>query len=155
MTHAYEGCKYGTLLSIDNFLQLEDGRASVETVGVKRFEISKWGEKDGYKTAFVKWIEDTDTDEEMASDDIQRKLDDLREKVSERFTTAPHVKLMIEERAGPQPANPSNLLFWIQRSGLHGNQAKQTEDSLIDFAYGDTFRHSFKARLDFVLECWS
>ena len=56
--HPGGSAPYGTLLRIDEFEQLRDGRSLLVCTGVRRFEILKWGEKDGYATAEVAWVDD-------------------------------------------------------------------------------------------------
>ena len=52
------GSEYGTLLKIEDFEQLRDGRSRVDTIGVRRFRVLQYGEKDGYSTGKVEYIED-------------------------------------------------------------------------------------------------
>ena len=49
---------YGTMLYINQFEQLADGRSLLDTIGTRRFKILAWGQKDGYATAKVEWMID-------------------------------------------------------------------------------------------------
>ena len=51
---------YGTMLRIERFEQLPDGRSSLDTIGTRRFKVLEWGERDGYATAKLEWIVDND-----------------------------------------------------------------------------------------------
>ena len=48
----------GTMLYINDVNLLPDGRSVVHTVGSKRFRVLERGQKDGYNTAKVAWLED-------------------------------------------------------------------------------------------------
>ncbi|OLQ13157.1 LON peptidase N-terminal domain and RING finger protein 1 [Symbiodinium microadriaticum] len=50
--------RFGTMLYIQNFRQLPDGRSQIKTIGARRFQVLEWGEKDGYATGRVRWLED-------------------------------------------------------------------------------------------------
>ena len=49
---------YGTLLRINEFEQRPDGSSKIGTMGVRRFKVLKWGEKDNYLTGEVQWVRD-------------------------------------------------------------------------------------------------
>ncbi|XP_044732877.1 LON peptidase N-terminal domain and RING finger protein 3 [Chrysoperla carnea] len=51
--------KYGTMLEIKDAVRLQDGCTILTTIGVKRFRLIESGEKDGYHTASVQYIQDT------------------------------------------------------------------------------------------------
>ena len=39
------GSEYGTLLKIEDFEQLRDGRSRIDTIGTRRFRVLQYGEK--------------------------------------------------------------------------------------------------------------
>jgi len=49
---------YGCMLEILGLELLPDGRSYVETVGGRRFRVLKRGQKDGYNTADIEYLED-------------------------------------------------------------------------------------------------
>ncbi|XP_069833756.1 LON peptidase N-terminal domain and RING finger protein 1 [Dendropsophus ebraccatus] len=55
---------YGCMLHIRNVHFLPDGRSVVDTIGGKRFRILKRGMRDGYSTADIEYLSDTQVDEE-------------------------------------------------------------------------------------------
>ena len=65
--------KYGTVLRILDFEQLADGRSRIECIGEERFRVLAWGEKDGYSTGEVEWIDTTrpttEVGKELASEE--------------------------------------------------------------------------------------
>lgn len=56
--------QYGTLLMIDRFELLPDGRSLVSAVGVSRFKILDWGVLDGYYVAKTERVDDISLAEE-------------------------------------------------------------------------------------------
>lgn len=50
---------YGTVLYIKSLKLLPDGRSLVDTVGEKRFKVVNRGQRDGYMTAQVTWVDDS------------------------------------------------------------------------------------------------
>jgi Lon protease-like protein len=76
--HFYQ---YGTLLHIANVQRLPDGRSLLETRGVSKFRVLKWGSKDGYTVGDIERIDDMSIAEEesleireMTSTPIQRSF---------------------------------------------------------------------------------
>lgn len=53
-----EIAEYGTMLEIRDVQYFPDGRSIVDTVGRKRFRILRRGERDGYHTGAVEFLED-------------------------------------------------------------------------------------------------
>ncbi len=49
---------YGCMLDILNLELLPDGRSYVETVGGNRFRVLRRGQRDGYQTADIEYLED-------------------------------------------------------------------------------------------------
>eukprot|EP00929_Paragymnodinium_shiwhaense_P094380 TRINITY_DN54913_c0_g1_i1.p1 TRINITY_DN54913_c0_g1~~TRINITY_DN54913_c0_g1_i1.p1 ORF type:complete len:731 (-),score=193.44 TRINITY_DN54913_c0_g1_i1:74-2266(-) len=54
--------EYGTMLRILEMEQLPDGRSRIQTIGTRRFRVLEWGEKDGYATGRIQWLDDTNDD---------------------------------------------------------------------------------------------
>lgn len=59
--HFYQ---YGTLLHIENIQRLVDGRSLLETRGVSKFRVLKWGSKDRYTVGDIERIDDMSISEE-------------------------------------------------------------------------------------------
>ncbi|KAM4048843.1 LON peptidase N-terminal domain and RING finger protein 1 [Anomaloglossus baeobatrachus] len=55
---------YGCMLQIRNVHFLPDGRSVVDTVGGKRFQVVNRGMRDGYSTADIEYLTDTQVEEE-------------------------------------------------------------------------------------------
>lgn len=70
MCAAAEGgfADHGTLLRIEDFRLLPDGRSALKTVGVKRFRVLERSMRDGYHQARVEWLDDDcqEDDEEVS-----------------------------------------------------------------------------------------
>lgn len=49
---------YGCILEIHSLELLPDGRSYVDTVGGSRFRVLKRGQRDGYHTADIEYLED-------------------------------------------------------------------------------------------------
>lgn len=49
---------YGCMLEILDLELLPDGRSYVETIGGSRFKVLKRGQRDGYHTADIEYLED-------------------------------------------------------------------------------------------------
>lgn len=49
---------YGCILEIHSLELLPDGRSYVDTVGGSRFKVLKRGQRDGYHTADIEYLED-------------------------------------------------------------------------------------------------
>ncbi|KAG5875992.1 hypothetical protein JTB14_026197 [Gonioctena quinquepunctata] len=68
--------QYGTILEVKDAVNLEDGRFILTTVGFRRFKVISRGEQDGYDTAKINFIKDSDVPEEKL-----QELFTLHEKV--------------------------------------------------------------------------
>lgn len=104
---------YGTILEIRDCLQLIDGCSILSTVGAKRFRVVNRGEKDGYDTAKVEFVED-----EPVNDKQLRDVKNLHERVLEKSTiwykSLPNgIKEEIEKSFGPLPTPEEN---WHNKS---------------------------------------
>jgi len=56
--------QYGTLLHIESMHLMPDGRSLIETIGVSRFRVLKYGQKDGYTIGKIERIDDITISEE-------------------------------------------------------------------------------------------
>merc|ERR1719163_65452 len=94
---------YGTMLRINSFSQLPDGRSTLETVGERTFRILEWGSKDGYAVADVEFLPTATTSPEEAAqaavwgDQLRREcLRVLRER-------GPRYQQAVEAQIGAMP----------------------------------------------------
>ena len=55
---------YGTVMYIDSADTTQDGRSLVKTTGERRFQVVSKGMTDGYNTATIEFIKDTEVTEE-------------------------------------------------------------------------------------------
>jgi len=78
--------EYGTMLRIVNYEQLADGRSRVDCVGEERFRVVSWGEKDGYSTGRVTWVDDTTTVEVVGKvvEEVAEEVEEVVGKVVEK-----------------------------------------------------------------------
>lgn len=151
---------YGTMLQILDFSQLPDGRSLVKTIGTRRFQVLKWGEKDGYSTGTIKWIQDADEPDcpevvKQLSPDvlelqshIDRLLNHLGSKVGKE-----EVMSKIEDQLGPRPIVDvkegkfcPSFVFWSM--GLAQLSSKRTYQLCFDDAYRCSPAKRLKAVLD-------
>ncbi|KAK3273705.1 hypothetical protein CYMTET_18069 [Cymbomonas tetramitiformis] len=145
--------EFGTILRIERFDQLADGRSLVKTVGSQRFRVLRWGQKDGYATGIVEWIEDHD---ECDSDSVQARL--LCEKIGQFISTVvtPNNRMQrVCEQIGDRPPpqdTAAALSFW----SLALLQVFSAIDSKIAYAvaFDDKHRHSQVQRLKTMLALW-
>jgi Lon protease-like protein len=56
--------QYGTLLHIESMHLMPDGRSLIETIGLSRFRVLKYGQKDGYTIGKIERIDDITISEE-------------------------------------------------------------------------------------------
>ena len=54
----HEFSEYGTILEIRDIQYFSDGRSVVDTIGGRRFKVLERGNKDGYHTATVEYLQD-------------------------------------------------------------------------------------------------
>lgn len=142
---------FGTTLLIDEFTQLPDGRARIATTGARRFRVLEWGNKDGYSTARVEWINDAplaDADATCAAElgrALRAQLDTLLEPVG-----ASRGLGVIEAQLGPIPDDDALLPFWA--SFL---TARNSVELQLALAFGNELRTSPLARLRLLLQVMS
>jgi len=125
----FPGADYGTMLRIMKFEQLPDGRSAIQTVGARRFHVLRWGQKDGYATGRVQWVEDEpgEPDEPMPGDDalahpsgVSPEVWELRLAVERLMQKVGEARRPdIERQLGPVPAAEGAdgphcpaLVFW-------------------------------------------
>lgn len=142
MVHSPEA-EYGTILEIDEFEQLPDGRSRLLTSGTLRFRVVAWGSKDGYATAAVEWIEDdVPSDEERVA--LETEARSLRELLTLLVETLPQrTQFEIMAQLGTLPSDPVALGFWGAALLWTGDEAQ-----VLDFTFrDDKLRTSAIARL--------
>ncbi|XP_067104320.1 LON peptidase N-terminal domain and RING finger protein 1 [Osmerus mordax] len=107
---------YGCILEILSLEVLPDGRSYVDTVGGSRFRVLRRGQRDGYQTADIEYLEDHKADEseleqlqglhdsvyQQAQDWYQRLNSRIREQISRQYGTMPDKEDNIQESSnGP------------------------------------------------------
>ncbi|KAM6977447.1 LON peptidase N-terminal domain and RING finger protein 1 [Aplochiton taeniatus] len=94
---------YGCVLDINSLEVLPDGRSYVDTVGGSRFRVLRRGQRDGYHTADIEYLEDRRADEaelehlhrlhdsvyQQAQDWYQRLNGRIREQITRQYGTMP------------------------------------------------------------------
>ncbi|XP_035505465.2 LON peptidase N-terminal domain and RING finger protein 1 [Scophthalmus maximus] len=94
---------YGCILEILSLELLADGRSFVDTVGGSRFKVLKRGQRDGYHTADIEYLEDLEADGselellqllhdsvyQQAQDWYERLGDRIREQINRQYGTMP------------------------------------------------------------------
>jgi Lon protease-like protein/tetratricopeptide (TPR) repeat protein len=140
------GSEFGTLVQIEDFKQLSDGRSRVDTVGTRRFKVLQYGEKDGYATGKVEYIEDS--------------VDLSAAEIAEVSSLANQVKAIVDQsghsrniymQLGKIPivneTNPTYALNWfLIASDIFGIQVSQS--TKYEFLFGDECRENKKKRLE-------
>ena len=159
---------YGTMLRILDFSQLPDGRSALQTLGTRRFRVLQRGQKDGYTTASVEWIDDAEDDddavaaaagegdgESSAAGDVlpeARQLSAIVDALLRRVGA--HTPLAdIERQLGPRPpcdgrdgkATPA-FVFWCMALG------NMDHEQQLEICFGDEGRHSPAVRLRAVAQ---
>uniref|UniRef100_A0A3B4XA23 Lon N-terminal domain-containing protein n=1 Tax=Seriola lalandi dorsalis TaxID=1841481 RepID=A0A3B4XA23_SERLL len=100
---SYEFADYGCMLEILSLELLADGRSYVDTVGGSRFRVLKRGQRDGYHTADIEYLEDLKVDGselellqrlhdsvyQQAQDWYQRLGSRIREQINRQYGTMP------------------------------------------------------------------
>ncbi|KAM9741289.1 LON peptidase N-terminal domain and RING finger protein 1 [Menidia menidia] len=107
---------YGCMLEILGLELLPDGRSYVETVGGRRFKVLKRGQRDGYNTADIEYLEDIKVDEseqellqhlhdsvyQQAQDWYHRLGSRIREQINRQYGSMPDKEENIQASAnGP------------------------------------------------------
>ncbi|MCJ1277706.1 hypothetical protein MMC21_005520 [Puttea exsequens] len=127
--------EYGTMLHIDNFQLLPDGRSLIECHGVSTFRVKDWGQVDGYLVGNTQRIDDISIAEEEqiealetsgsapAANDLVGQLDhmstaellqigtDFIRRMQDR--SAPWLHERILSTYGLPPNDPTTFPFWL------------------------------------------
>lgn len=142
--------KYGTMLRINSFNQMPDGRSFLDTVGERTFEIRSWGTKDGYSTAHVNWLESTDTSEtEQEAAECAQKLREVCQNVAQ--ARGPRYLEAVDSQVGPMPSSPEELIYWALAANIPGREMSTREEYSIVFGTAAR-RTSHLARIKHVLQ---
>ncbi|CAK9034819.1 unnamed protein product [Durusdinium trenchii] len=148
----FPGAQYGTMLHIQSFKQLPDGRSQIKTIGTRRFQVLEWGEKDGYATGRVQWLQDA----EATSDEVSAKAKRLRKAVEGLLKkVAAQDQARLEAQLGPMPDidgsdGPSCPAFVFWCMGL----ADLPPRICYELCFGETFREDPEKRLTTILEIY-
>ncbi|KAM4558749.1 LON peptidase N-terminal domain and RING finger protein 2 [Odontesthes bonariensis] len=77
---------YGCMLQVRDVNFFPDGRSVVDTIGVSRFKVLSHGQRDGYNTAKIEYLEDKKADgEELA--ELQKLHDSVYEQANSWFSS--------------------------------------------------------------------
>ncbi|XP_076018963.1 LON peptidase N-terminal domain and RING finger protein 1 [Genypterus blacodes] len=99
----------GCMLEIHSLEQLPDGRSYVDTVGGSRFKVLRRGQKDGYHTADIEYLEDlkVDGDElellQRLHDSVHQQAQDWYQRLGSR------VREQINRQYGNMPDQEENI----------------------------------------------
>eukprot|EP00439_Symbiodinium_sp_Y106_P080850 s317_g19.t1 len=169
----FPGAEFGTMLYIQSFRQLPDGRSQIKTIGARRFQVLEWGEKDGYATGRVRWLEDEEPDPvaaEPATEEVStptakqarvmlhRSALRLRKAVDGLLAkAAPSLEDLegLEQQLGPKPCTEGSdgpccpgFVFWCM--GL----AHLPPRLCYELCFGKEYRQSAEKRLQAVLDIY-
>ncbi|CAE7804313.1 Lonrf3 [Symbiodinium sp. CCMP2592] len=171
----FPGAQFGTMLYIQSFRQLPDGRSQIKTIGARRFQVLEWGEKDGYATGRVRWLEDEAPEpvaaepatEEVSTPEptakqarvtLHRSALRLRKAVDGLLAkAAPSLEDLegLEQQLGPKPCTEGSdgpccpgFVFWCM--GL----AHLPPRLCYELCFGKEYRQSAEKRLQAVLDIY-
>ncbi|KAF7666133.1 hypothetical protein LDENG_00119550 [Lucifuga dentata] len=100
---------YGCMLEIHSLELLPDGRSYVDTVGGSRFRVLKRGQRDGYHTADIEYLEDTKVDDaelellQRLHDSVYQQADDWYQRLGSR------TREQINRQYGTMPDKEENI----------------------------------------------
>ena len=138
------GSEYGTLLKIEDFEQLRDGRSRIDTIGVRRFRVLQYGEKDGYSSGKVEYIHDNI---ELSQAEVA-EISSISNAVKSLVESSGHsrnIYMQIGE-IPPVEEDPTYPLNWfLMASDIFGLQI--SHHTKYEFLFGDEFRANQKKRL--------
>uniref|UniRef100_A0A8C9YIB3 Si:ch1073-440b2.1 n=1 Tax=Sander lucioperca TaxID=283035 RepID=A0A8C9YIB3_SANLU len=77
---------YGCMLEVRDVKFFPDGRSVVDTIGVSRFKVLSHGQRDGYNTAKIEYLEDQKMEGE-ALEDLLKLHDSVYEQANNWFTS--------------------------------------------------------------------
>lgn len=94
---------YGTMLEMRDWVLMGDGCSILSTVGIRRFRVIARGERDGYDTAQVQFIQDQPISPEQVNG-VKQLHDRVRRKSQLWLSTVGHsIRLEIERTFGVMP----------------------------------------------------
>ncbi|XP_063046733.1 LON peptidase N-terminal domain and RING finger protein 1 isoform X2 [Engraulis encrasicolus] len=100
---------YGTMLEILEMDMLPDGRSFVDTIGGGRFHVLRRGQRDGYHTADVEYLEDGKV-EGAELEVLQRLHDGVYQQASDWYQQlGSHIQEQISRRFGAMPQKDENI----------------------------------------------
>ncbi|CAL8357497.1 unnamed protein product [Merluccius merluccius] len=100
---------YGCILEIHMLKLLPDGRSFVDAMGVSRFRVLKRGQRDGYQTADVEYLEDLKV-EGPELELLQRLHDDVYLQALEWYERiSGHIQERINAQYGAMPEKEDNI----------------------------------------------
>ncbi|XP_072850588.2 LON peptidase N-terminal domain and RING finger protein 2 [Pogona vitticeps] len=110
---------YGCMLEIRDVKFFPDGRSVVDTVGVRRFRVLSHGQRDGYNTANIEYLEDKKVEGEEYAE-LVRLHDSVYDQAVSWFTSLKeNMKAQILNHFGPMPgkehepqSNPSGPAWY-------------------------------------------
>ncbi|XP_047441434.1 LON peptidase N-terminal domain and RING finger protein 1 [Mugil cephalus] len=100
---------YGCMLEILGLELLPDGRSYVETVGGSRFRVLKRGQRDGYHTADIEYLEDLKVDDselellQRLHDSVYQQAQDWYQRLGSR------IREQINRQYGPMPDKEEDI----------------------------------------------
>ncbi|KAG8225845.1 hypothetical protein J437_LFUL004774 [Ladona fulva] len=94
---------YGTMLEMQDWVLMGDGCSLLSTIGVRRFRVIARGERDGYDTAQVQFIQDQQIPPEQVNG-VKQLHDRVRLKSQQWLSTVDHsIRREIERTFGRMP----------------------------------------------------
>ena len=113
--------EYGTMLRILHYEQLADGRAKISCIGEEIFHVVRWGEKDGYKTGDVEWLNEAASETENAHSNDATNLQNTNSIIEQvqkmrldlKRVLAPSVWLQVESVLGEAPLSDVPFIYWV------------------------------------------
>uniref|UniRef100_A0AAY5K042 LON peptidase N-terminal domain and ring finger 1 n=1 Tax=Esox lucius TaxID=8010 RepID=A0AAY5K042_ESOLU len=100
---------YGCMLEIHSLELLPDGRSYVDTVGGSRFRVLKRGQRDGYHTADIEYLEDHKV-EGLELEVLQCLHDSVYEQAQDWYTRLnTRIREQITRQYGPMPDKDSDI----------------------------------------------
>eukprot|EP00434_Breviolum_minutum_P018605 symbB.v1.2.016413.t1/scaffold1249.1/size128929/7 len=149
----FPGAQFGTMLHIQSFKQLPDGRSQIKTIGTRRFQVLDWGEKDGYATGRIRWVEDTNGVSKQDGTEATPMTSAVR--LRKAVDSLLKDRSALEEQLGPMPSTDGSdgpscpaFVFWCM--GL----ADLPPRICYELCFGETFREDAEKRLTTMLEIY-
>ncbi|KAI5794314.1 PUA-like domain-containing protein [Peziza echinospora] len=127
--------QFGTLLEIKSYQLLPDGRSWIETVGISRFRVKRWGYRDDYIVSDVETVDDLPISEEETMEALEtststsystppsetwgslstQQLLEIAQGFVNRMqsTSAPWLHQRVINIYGPPPQDASTFPYWL------------------------------------------